>query len=101
MLETLRAYGAARLTEAGEGPDAAAALTQHALQVAGQAAAGLDTRDGELAAVRWLDAEDATVHQALGWALDHEPEAALRRALQAGLVLPGRCGYATEVSLSA
>jgi predicted ATPase/class 3 adenylate cyclase/DNA-binding CsgD family transcriptional regulator len=81
MLETLRAYGAARLTEAGEGPDAAAALTQHALQVAGQAAAGLDTRDGELAAVRWLDAEDATVHQALGWALEHDPEAALRLAV--------------------
>jgi DNA-binding CsgD family transcriptional regulator len=80
MLETLRAYAAARLTEAGERPDAAAALTRHALQVAGQAAVGLDTRDGELAAARWLDAEDATVHQALGWALEHGPDAALRLA---------------------
>jgi DNA-binding CsgD family transcriptional regulator len=81
MLETLRAYGAGRLAEAGEEPDAAAALTRHALQVAGQAAAGLETRDGELAAARWLDAEDATVHQALGWALEHDPEAALRLAI--------------------
>ena len=81
MLETLRAYAAARLTEAGERPDAAAALTRHALQVAGQAAAGLDARDGELAAARWLDAEDATVHQALGWAPEHDPDAALRLAI--------------------
>jgi len=80
MLETLRAFGALRLAEAGEGPDAAAALAQHALQVAGQAAAGLATRDGERAAARWLDAEDATVHQALGWALEHDPDAALRLA---------------------
>jgi predicted ATPase/class 3 adenylate cyclase/DNA-binding CsgD family transcriptional regulator len=81
MLETLRAFGAARLAEAGEEPDAAAALTQHALQVTGQAAAGLDTRDGELAATRWLDAEDAIVHQALGWALEHDPDAALQLAI--------------------
>jgi len=81
ILETLRAYGAARLTDAGERPDAAAALTQHALHVAGQAAAGLDTRDGEQAAGRWLDAEDATVHQALGWSLEHDPDAALRLAI--------------------
>jgi predicted ATPase len=81
MLETLRAYGTSRLAEAGELPDAAAALTEHALQVARQAAAGLETRDGELAAARWLDAEDATVHQALGWALEHDPDAALRLAI--------------------
>jgi predicted ATPase len=81
MLETLRAYGTGRLAEAGERPDAAAALTEHALQVAGQAAAGLETRDAELAAARWLDAEDATVHQALGGALEHDPDAALRLAI--------------------
>src|SRR5262249_37838890 len=73
VLEALRAYGVSRLAETGEQPDAAAALTQHALQVAGQAAAGLETRDGELAAGRWLDAEDATAHQALSWALGHDP----------------------------
>jgi predicted ATPase/class 3 adenylate cyclase/DNA-binding CsgD family transcriptional regulator len=81
MLETLRAYGASRRAKAGEEPDAAAALTRHALQVAGQSAVGLETRDGEVAAARWLDAEDATVHQALGWALEHDPDAALRLAI--------------------
>jgi predicted ATPase/class 3 adenylate cyclase/DNA-binding CsgD family transcriptional regulator len=81
ILETLRAYGAGRLAETGERPAAAAALTQHALQVAGLAAAGLEARDGELAAGRWLDAEDATVHQALSWALEHDPDAALGLAI--------------------
>src|SRR5215470_9387744 len=81
VLEALRAYGLSRLAEAGERPGAAAALTRHALDVAGQAAAGLETRDGEVAAARWLDAEDATVHLALGWALEHDPDAALRLAI--------------------
>jgi predicted ATPase len=41
MLETLRAYGAGLLAEAGEQEDAAAALAGYALRVASQAAAGL------------------------------------------------------------
>ena len=41
MLETLRAYGAGLLAEAGEQDRAAAALAGYALQVAGQASAGL------------------------------------------------------------
>jgi tetratricopeptide (TPR) repeat protein len=77
----LRAYGAGRLAEAGERPDAAAALARHALQVAGQVEAGLETGDGELAAARWLDAEDAALHQALGWALEHDPDTALQLAI--------------------
>jgi non-specific serine/threonine protein kinase len=81
MLETLRAYGLDRLTEAGEQPEAAAALAEHALRVAGQAAAGLVTSAGELAATRWLDAEDATVHQALVWALEHDPGLAAQLAV--------------------
>ncbi|MGN6794188.1 MAG: adenylate/guanylate cyclase domain-containing protein [Streptosporangiaceae bacterium] len=78
MLATLRAYGVGRLAEAGEQPDTGAALTRYALQVAEQAADGLETTDGELAAARWLDAEDGTMQQALGWALEHDPDAALR-----------------------
>ena len=78
MLQTLRTYGARLLADAGEEPDSAAALSQHALLVAGQAAEGLAKRDGELASARWLDAEDATMQQALGWALEHDHEAALR-----------------------
>jgi len=81
ILETLRAYGAGRLTEAGERPEAAAALARHALEVAGQTAAALETSEGELAAIRWLDAEDAALHQALGWALEHDPDTALQLAI--------------------
>src|SRR5690349_7886132 len=81
MLETLRAYGLARLAAAGEQHEAAAALAGYALQVAGQAAAGLQASGGERAAGRWLDAEDATTQQALAWALDHDHATALRLAI--------------------
>src|SRR5262249_23331548 len=59
MLETLRAYGSRLLAEAGEEEQAAAALAGYALAVAQQAAAGLYTSTAEVAAARWLDAEDA------------------------------------------
>ncbi|HEX7994391.1 MAG TPA: adenylate/guanylate cyclase domain-containing protein, partial [Streptosporangiaceae bacterium] len=81
MLETVRAFGAGRLAEAGEEHQAAAALARYGLQVAEQAAEDLETRDGELAAARWLDAEDATMHQALAWALDHDADTAPRLAI--------------------
>ena len=67
MLETLRAYGAGLLAEAGEDAGAAAALAQYAVRVAEQAASGLTTSTGEVAAARWLDAEDATMRQVLAW----------------------------------
>ena len=81
MLETLRAYGTGLLTAAGEGDGAAAALAGYALRVAEQAAAGLQTSAGELDAARRLDAEDATLRQALAWAVDHDPAVALRLAV--------------------
>ena len=81
MLETLRAYGAGLLAEAGEHEEAAMALARYALRVAGQAAAGLRSADAELAAARWLDAEDATMRQALAWAVAHDPATALPLAL--------------------
>ena len=92
MLETLRAYGAGLLAGTGEQEQAAAALAGHALRVARQAAAGLQSGDGELAAARWLDAEDATMRQALGWAVAHDPALALRLAGALGWwwVLRGR-----------
>jgi predicted ATPase len=80
MLETLRAYGLNRLRDAGEEHDAAAALAVHALIVAEHAATQMTVRDGELPAARWLDAEDAAVHEGLAWALDHDPPVALRLA---------------------
>src|SRR5580698_3136970 len=84
MLETLRAYAAGQLAETGEQDQAAAALAGYALKVAEQAAAGLQTRAGERAAARWLDAEDATMLQVLGWAMSHDREAALRLAIALG-----------------
>jgi len=80
MLETLRAYGAGLLAEAEEQDDAAAALAEYALRVAEEAAAGLLSGDGELAAALWLDAEDATTRQALAWAMEHDTTVALRLA---------------------
>ncbi|MGH3210517.1 MAG: LuxR C-terminal-related transcriptional regulator [Trebonia sp.] len=71
MLETLRAYGAGLMAEAGEADAVAAALAGYALRVAEQAMAGLTADTGEAAAARWLDAEDATMRRALDWALEH------------------------------
>ena len=80
MLETLRAYGAKLQAEAGEQDEAAAALAGYALRVAEQAAAGLRTGAGEVAAARWLDAEDPAMRQVLAWAVTHDVPAALRLA---------------------
>jgi DNA-binding CsgD family transcriptional regulator len=82
MLETLHAYGAGLLTGSGEQDAAAAALAGWAVDVAGQAAAGLQSAEGELAAARWLDAEDATLRQVLAWAMDHDPDIAVRLAAE-------------------
>jgi len=82
MLETLRGYGAGLLAQAGEQDGAAAALAGWALPVAEEAAAGLEAGSGELelAAARWLDAEDATMRQVLARAMDHDTATALRLA---------------------
>jgi predicted ATPase/DNA-binding CsgD family transcriptional regulator len=82
MLETLRAYGTRLLAQAGEQDVAAAALARYALGVAGQAGAGLATSTAEeVAAARWLDAEDAMMRQVLAWAMDHDPALALGLAV--------------------
>jgi predicted ATPase/DNA-binding CsgD family transcriptional regulator/transcriptional regulator with XRE-family HTH domain len=81
MLETLGAYGAGQLAEAGEQEQAEAALARYALGMAEQAAAGLQAGIGESAAARWLDAEDATMRQVLAWAMVHDAAVALRLAV--------------------
>jgi predicted ATPase/DNA-binding CsgD family transcriptional regulator len=81
MLETLRAFGAGLLARAGEKDNAAAALAGYALQVTEEAAAGLDTTTGEVAAARRLDAEDGTMRQVLAWAAEHDTALALRVAV--------------------
>jgi predicted ATPase/DNA-binding CsgD family transcriptional regulator len=80
MLETLRAYGAGLLAEAGEGDAVAAALAGYALRVAEDATAGLTADTGEVAAARWLDAEDAIMRQVLDWAMEHDAAVAPRLA---------------------
>jgi predicted ATPase/DNA-binding CsgD family transcriptional regulator len=80
MLETLRAYGAGLLAEAGEGDAVAAALATCALRVAEDALAGLTAGTVEAAAARWLDAEDATMRQALEWSMQHDAAVAPRLA---------------------
>ena len=67
-----------------EQDQAAAALAGWALEVAEQAAAGLWSRAGEQDAARWLDAEDATMRQALAWAMGRDPDVALRLAAALG-----------------
>jgi len=103
LLETLRAYGARLLAEAGERHAAAAALAGYAQAVAEQAAAGLDTTSAEVAAARRLDAEDVTMRQALNWAVEHDPAAAVRLAvaLAPWWMLRGRLGEAYPLLLRA
>jgi predicted ATPase/class 3 adenylate cyclase/DNA-binding CsgD family transcriptional regulator len=92
MLETLRAYGAGLLAQAGEQDQAQAALARYAAGVAEEAGAGLQVTAGELAAARWLDAEDATMAHVLGWAVGHDLDMAVRlvTALSMWWVLRGR-----------
>ena len=85
LLETLRAYGAGLLAGAGEQALAEAALAGYALGVAERAAAELQTSTAEeVAAARWLDAEDATMRQVLAWAMDHDLAVAVRLAAALG-----------------
>jgi predicted ATPase/DNA-binding CsgD family transcriptional regulator len=92
MLETLRGYGAGLQPRAGGRDQAQAALARYALCVAEEAAAGLQAPTGELAAARWLDAEDATMGHVLAWAAEHDLDTALRLVIALGgwWVLRGR-----------
>jgi len=102
MLATVRAFGAARLHEDAERGSADVALAGFALSVAEQAAAARRTAQ-EPAAARWFDAEDATIQQAVTWALDHDPDTALRLgvAVAEWWELRGRGEAAREVLLAA
>jgi non-specific serine/threonine protein kinase len=108
MLQTLRAYALTRLREAGEEQEAAAALGAFASSVATQAAAELEVSHTELGALRWLDAEDATLSRTLGWALDHDPGGAMRLATalvpwlrQRGRLVEARTRLSAAVARSA
>ena len=84
MLETLRTYGGGLLSQAAGQDEVAAVLARYALGVAEQATAELQTSAGELAAARWLDAEDATMRQVLAWAREHDAAVARQLAVALG-----------------
>jgi predicted ATPase/DNA-binding CsgD family transcriptional regulator len=81
MLETLRAFGRDRLADPAEASAAASGLARHALAIAEEAAADMQFSAGELRGVGRLDAEDPSLRQALAWALEHDPDMALRLAV--------------------
>ena len=81
MLETLRAYGARLVAEAGAEDEVMAALAAYAADMAGEAAVALFTGSREAAGLRTLDAEEVTLRHALTWASDHDPAAAMRLTL--------------------
>ncbi len=64
MLETLRAYAAGLLCQAGEDEAAEAALAGYAAKLAAEAAVRLQAGITEVTSLRQLDAEDATVSRA-------------------------------------
>ena len=81
MLKYLPAYGAGLLAEAGEGDQAAAALAGYVAELAEGPSAGLHTHTQEVASLRLFDAEETSMHHALAWAMEHDPDLALRLAL--------------------
>jgi predicted ATPase/DNA-binding CsgD family transcriptional regulator len=81
ILETLRAFGHERVVAAGEHDAILTAVVVHATRLAEQAGAGLQSSATELPSSRWLEAEYATLHRALVWAIEHNHENAPRLAL--------------------
>jgi hypothetical protein len=99
MLETLRAYGAGLLAEAGEDDVVNAALAGYAVAVAEEAAEGLYTRTWEVAGIRHLDAGDDTLRHALAWAMEQlqiATQTGQRPILLAGLDCCGHLCMATR-----
>jgi DNA-binding CsgD family transcriptional regulator/tetratricopeptide (TPR) repeat protein len=99
ILETLRDFGRSQLVSDGEQADAEEALAEYAVHAAEVAAAAMAVGSGEAAAVRWLDAENATMHHALRWCLNHELLTGTRLAiaLSPWLRLRGRDPEAYEL----
>lgn len=94
MLETIREYALEQLLAAGEAADARDRHLQYYLDYATAANARLHGPD----MVRWLDRlelDHDNLRAALGWALDRDPEAAVRLAGALGHFWLVR-GYAVE-----
>jgi predicted ATPase/DNA-binding SARP family transcriptional activator len=84
MLETIREYAHARLTQDPALQGVRARHLDHFLRMAEREIQRLWTRE-ESGALQALDRESDNFHAALGWALEHEPTAALRLAGLLGL----------------
>jgi predicted ATPase/DNA-binding CsgD family transcriptional regulator len=80
MLETLRAYGSARLEESGERDQTTAAVAVWTVSEAEAVSAGFETPDDRLAGL-WGDAEQDNLREVLAWLLDHDPQTGLRLAV--------------------
>lgn len=80
LLETIRAYGADRLEEAGEAPSSRAAHARYYLELAERAEPELTGPDQQGWFAR-LEADHANLRSALEWSLEHGPrDSALRMA---------------------
>jgi predicted ATPase/DNA-binding SARP family transcriptional activator len=85
MLESLRAYGSARLRDAGRLDEVRSQLTAWCIELA-EAAEVASRGPDELAWLDLLDAEHDNIRAALAHAVEHDPGAALR--LTAALIRP-------------
>ena len=79
MLETIREYGLERLADSGEEPAVRQSLAAYFLALA-QAAEPELTSPTQLAWLERLETEHSNLRAALGWALEHDAETALRLA---------------------
>lgn len=80
MLQGVRAFALERLLDADEQPGVERAMFDYYLAAAERCARSIHTAEREARAAAWFDAEDASVHQALSWALRHDRTGAMRLA---------------------
>ena len=81
MLDSLRAFGREQLDRSSEREDALSAMTAHALRLAENATATMQSAGGEAGAAALFDAETGLLHNAFAWALEHDHTTALRLGL--------------------
>jgi DNA-binding CsgD family transcriptional regulator len=77
ILETVRAYAAVRLEEAGETVAARASVVGWAVGAAKQHAQGFESTATEEGAARWFDAEQDNLLGCVEWALEHHLDGAV------------------------
>ena len=83
MLETLRAYGSARLDDSGEREETTSAVAAWTVSEAEGVSASFGTPDDHLVG-RWGDAEQDNLREVLEWLLEHDPQQALRLSIAMG-----------------